>query len=110
MNTETIFGIISIGLLTLYVIVNNWIDKIKQKSFSKGYIDGQNEVVRSLKNTAFWFNEPGHRKEFNSLMLYSMIYQKYKSVDSDLFRKKINELGLRKLKDLSREELENLMR
>ena len=110
MDKSTIFAIALIGIGVLFIVINSWIDKIKQKSFSKGYDDGQNEVVRSLKSTAFWFNEPENRKEFNSLMLYSIIYQKYKSVDSDLFRKRINELGLRKLKDLSSEELENLIR
>ena len=110
MSTETIFVISTIIIGILFIIINSWIGRVKHKIFSKGYNEGQNEVVRNLKSTAFWFNEPQHIKEFNSLMLYSIIYQKYKSVDSDLFRKRINELGLRKLKDLSTEELENLIR
>ncbi|MGK6342874.1 hypothetical protein ACMGDK_11580 [Chryseobacterium sp. DT-3] len=110
MEGSTIFAIVSISIGVLYIIINTLKDKIKELSYRKGYEDGEIEVVRSLKSTAFWFNAPEHKGEFNALMLYSMLYQKYGSVDSDLFRKRIDELGNRKLKDLSTEEIENLIR
>lgn len=110
MDKSTVFAITVISLGILFIIINNWVDKIKHKYYRKGFIEGENEVTRSLKSTAFWFNEPEHRKEFNSMMLYSILYQKYGRVDSDLFRKRIKELGDRKLKDLKGEELENIIR
>lgn len=110
MDTLTIFTISTISIGVLFIVINSWIDQLKQKYFSKGYADGQSEVVRSLKSTAFWFNAPEHKEQFNAMMLYSIIYQKYGRVDSHLFRSRINELGERKLHDLKGEELENLIR
>ena len=110
MDKSTAFAIAMISIGVLYIIIISWIDKIKNKSFRKGYQAGENEVTRSLKSTAFWFNVPEYREEFNAMMLYSIIYQKYGRVDSDLFRNRINELGERKLHDLKGEELENIIR
>ena len=81
-----------------------YIDKIKLKSYNHG----QHDVISELKSTAFWFNAPEHRKEFNALMLYSIIYKEYGSVDSDLFRKKIINLGDKKLQDLSADEIKKM--
>lgn len=109
MDGSTTFAIISISICVLYIIINTWKHNIREKSYRKGYDHGEKEVIRSLKSTAFWFNAPHHREEFNIMMLYSMIYRKYGRVDSDLFRKQIAELGERKLQDLSTEEIENLI-
>lgn len=110
MDTSTVILITIVAICLIYMILGNWLSNLKQKSFNKGYLEGQNEVVRSLKSSAYWFSAPEFLKEFNILMLYSIIYEKYQSVDFDLFRRKIVELGDRKLKDLSPEEITELIR
>lgn len=97
--------IIISALILLIVVLHYWqkyIDGIKAKYYNLG----QHDVIRDIKSTAFWFNKDA--KAFNILMLYSIIFQKYGSVNSDSFRRKINDLGDKKISDLSENEIKDL--
>ena len=100
--------LIILGILISILVIGVTIENIKKRAFRKGYEAGEQEVTRSMLDTATWFGATS-KITYNCLFLFASRYRKYGHVSSDRFRTDFLKLDHKKrIPDLSIEEREGL--
>ena len=79
-----------IFIIITLILIFSFLQKLIKNSFSKGFKEGEKEVLRSLMDKSYWFNQD--KKTSNILQLYCLMYTKYGYVSADNFRRIIEEM------------------
>jgi len=102
MNTETkgVLIIVSIGILAIFILTQ--IEKIKRKSYQKGWNEGRKDIANRLSGSTFWIKENPMLTNF--LWIVSNYIKEFDNLDIDNVRNKIQNLGNTKVHDLPIDE------